>query len=265
MDMSKVLPDECLAHIISLTSPQDACRFALVSHNCQSAADSDVVWEGFLPSKYLEIVSSTTSSSQLTSLSKKKLYLHLCNNPILINNGIMSFALEKQSGKKCYMVGARGLSIIWGNSPDYWTWKPLPYQSRFSEVAELRFVWWLHIRGWIETKILSLKTTYAAYFVFKFTDYKSGFSERPVELSVNFEGSLGGENRHVFLDVPPEFDTPRPPRERGDGWMEIEMGEFFNDNGDNGSVVCGLREVDDYTSKHGLIVEGIEFRPKEGR
>jgi hypothetical protein len=29
------------------------------------------------------------------------------------------------------MIGARGLSITWGDTPDYWTWKPLPDQSRF--------------------------------------------------------------------------------------------------------------------------------------
>jgi hypothetical protein len=47
--------------------------------------------------------------------------------------------------------------------------------------------------------------------------------------------------------------------------MEIEMGEFFYDNEDDGSVVAYLREVDNYTTKNGLIIEGIEFRPKEVR
>ncbi|KAL9406986.1 hypothetical protein Peur_003958 [Populus x canadensis] len=131
MDMSTVLPEECLAHIISFTSPRDACRSALVSRNFQSAADSDAVWKGFLPSDHVEIISSSpaSSSSQLTALSKKELYFHLCNSPILVNNGIMSFALEKHGGKKCYMIGARGLSIIWGDTPSYWTWKPLPDES----------------------------------------------------------------------------------------------------------------------------------------
>lgn len=91
MDMSQVLPEECLAHIISFTSPRDACGSALVSRNFRSAADSDAVWKGFLPSDHVEIISSSpaSSSSQLTALSKKELYFHLCNNPILVNNGIM--------------------------------------------------------------------------------------------------------------------------------------------------------------------------------
>ncbi|CAK7336244.1 unnamed protein product [Dovyalis caffra] len=134
----------------------------------------------------------------------------------------------------------------------------------FSEVAELRYVFWLEITARIETKILSPKTTYAAYFVFKFTDSKRGFNKKPVELSVKFEGSVDGEKRNVLLDVSPENDMPQLPQERGDGWMEVEMGEFFNENGDDGMVVSSLREVDNYITKHGLIVEGIEFRPKAG-
>ncbi|KAJ6713807.1 hypothetical protein OIU85_025435 [Salix viminalis] len=91
MDISEVFPEECLAHIISYTSPRDACRSALVSRNFQIAADSDAVWKGFLPPNYAEIISSApaSSSSKLADLSKKELYFHHCNNPILINDGIM--------------------------------------------------------------------------------------------------------------------------------------------------------------------------------
>ncbi|KAB5573149.1 hypothetical protein DKX38_000343 [Salix brachista] len=267
MDISEVFPEECLAHIISFTSPRDACRSALVTRNFQLAADSDAVWKGFLPPNYAEIISSApaSSSSKLADLSKKELYFHHCNNPILINDGIMSFALEKHGGKKCYMIGARALYIIWGDVPSYWTWKSLPDESRFAEVAELRYVWWLEVGGRIDVKILSPKTTYAAYLVFKLTDSTSGFDEKLVELSVHFEGSAGEEKLHVFLVVPPGHDMPPQPRERSDGWMEVEMGEFFYDDEDAGSVVASLKEVDNYTTKNGLIIEGIEFRPKEGR
>ncbi|CAK7336245.1 unnamed protein product [Dovyalis caffra] len=265
MDISKFLPEECLAHIISLTSPQDACRSALVSHNFQSAADSDAVWKRFLPSNYLEIISSTTASSysQLTSLSKKELYFHLCNNPILINNGMMSFALEKQNGKTCYMIGARGLSIMWGHTPDYWNWKSLPDQSRFSEVAVLRVVWWLDIKWRIEAKNLSPKTTYAAYLVFKFPIFRHGFDMRPVKLGVHLEGSEVGVTRSVLLDPPANMH--RWPLEREDGWMEIEMGEFYNDKEGDGNIVCSVSEADSHNPKHGIIIEGIELRPKDGK
>lgn len=44
--------------------------------------------------------------------------------------------------------------------------------------------------------------------------------------------------------------------------MEIELGEFYNDEGDDGEVEMRLREISDW--KSGLIVEGIEVRPKVG-
>ena len=90
MDITNVLPAECISHIISLTTPRDACRLAVVSPAFKSAADSDLVWEKFLPSDYKLIISNSVSSSFLiTSLSKKDLYFHLCHHPIFINNGTM--------------------------------------------------------------------------------------------------------------------------------------------------------------------------------
>lgn len=40
--------------------------------------------------------------------------------------------MEKKSGKKCYLVGARELGIAWGvDTPWYWEWKSHP-ESRSS-------------------------------------------------------------------------------------------------------------------------------------
>ncbi|KAF9688918.1 hypothetical protein SADUNF_Sadunf01G0037900 [Salix dunnii] len=266
MDISKVFPEECLAHIISFTSPRDACRSALVSRNFQLAADSDAVWKGFLP----PIMLKSCPVRQPRHPRSWPVYPRRNFTSITVitpssSTMVPCFALEKHGGKKCYMIGARALSVIWGDEPSYWTWKSVPDESRFSEVAELRYVWWLEVTGWIDVKILSPKTTYAAYLVFKLTDWTSGFNEKRVELSVHFEGSAGKEKLHVFLDVPPGYDMPPQPRERSDGWMEIEMGEFFSDNENDGCVRASLKEVDNYTTKNGLIIEGIEFRPKEGR
>ncbi|KAJ4833034.1 hypothetical protein Tsubulata_025990 [Turnera subulata] len=132
---------------------------------------------------------------------------------------------------------------------------------RFSEVARLRYVCWLEIQGRIEAKMLSRRTTYAVYLVFKFDHSKRGFNERPVEMCVSVEGDESGSRCTAFLDPP--GNEPQLSRERGDGWMEIVMGRFFNDNGDDGGFVCSLCETDDYTGKHGLVIEGIEFRPED--
>ncbi|KAK8684935.1 hypothetical protein V6N13_040949 [Hibiscus sabdariffa] len=155
MDFTRILPEECLCLIISLTSPADACRSAMVCPALRSAADSDAVWEKFLPCDYKSIILESSSSAKLVSMGKKELYFSLFSHHILIQNGTMSFQLEKGSGKKCYMLGARALSIIWGDTPFYWTWTSQPH-SRFSEVAELKLVWWLEVKGRIETRFLSL-------------------------------------------------------------------------------------------------------------
>ncbi|OMO88398.1 hypothetical protein COLO4_20275 [Corchorus olitorius] len=272
MDMTKVLPDECMSLIVSLTSPRDASRMALVSHAFKSVADSDFVWETFLPFDYKQILSKSTPS--FLSLPKKELYFSLCHRSFLIENDTMSFQLEKQKGRKCYMIGARALSIQWADNSDYWSWISVP-DSRFSEVAKLKKVWRLDVKGKAELKILSSKTNYAAYLVFKMVRDRHGFRHTPVELGVSINNNPGtaasGEEvqmqmRSVILDPPSK--ATQQARERGDGWMEIKMGEFFNECGDqhgNGTVEFHLREVHDNQPKRGLIIQGIELRPKDNR
>ncbi|KAF8394144.1 hypothetical protein HHK36_020350 [Tetracentron sinense] len=285
MDMN-VLPEGCISNIISLSSPGDACRSSVVSSTFRWAAESDTVWDRFLPSDYQEIVSRSFSPSPVLFSSKKELYFRLCNTPILIDQGHKSFGLEKRSGKKCYMIGARELSIVWGDNP------------MFSEVAELLNVCWLEIHGKMETRILSLKTTYTAYLVFKFVeDGTYGLDFNPAEVSVRYVAGVegGGETRPVYLspnftqrqqnqNVPRQLGLvsrrrrlshvlrlPAPtaseregqhPKERVDRWMEIEMGEFFNDRGEDGEVEMSLTEVKGCNWKAGLVIEGIELRPR---
>ncbi|KAL9448396.1 hypothetical protein AB3S75_015807 [Citrus x aurantiifolia] len=160
------------------------------------------------------------------------------------------------------MVGARGLSIAWGDSPQYWNWLSLR-QSRFPAVAKLREVWWFEIIARIETRILSSKTNYAAYLVFKFVKSRQGFDARPIEFDVYFEGSNNHKRRSALLD-PPTNVSPQLSQDKGDGWTEIEMGEFFNENGDDGTAVCKLCESGS-VQKRGIIIQGIELRPKYGK
>nr|XP_048332807.1 F-box protein PP2-B10-like [Ziziphus jujuba var. spinosa] len=260
------LPEECISHIISFTSPRDACRLSLVCPLFRSAIDSDVVWRKFLPHDYHQILSNSAFASSMDPLSKKQLFLHLSDNSIIIDSDKnMSFKIDKESGKKCFMIGARTLSIAWGDTLAYWRWISLPAESRFSRVAELRHIWWLDIKGRIKTNLLSPKSTYGAYFVYKLKEPNWAIKEIQVEFRVYFEGE---EEVHehvsgckVFLD--PSEDEQEPCKVREDGWLEVEMGEFFNDGGeDHRVVVCSLMET--VFCKSGLVVEGIEFRPKLG-
>jgi len=88
MDITKVLPEECISMIVSFTSPEDACRLSLVSPFFKEIADSDAVWENFLPSDYKDIIDQSSTPS-LNLFSKKQIYSHLSVHHVLLVNGNM--------------------------------------------------------------------------------------------------------------------------------------------------------------------------------
>ncbi|PSS26509.1 F-box protein like [Actinidia chinensis var. chinensis] len=274
-----LLPEDCMAHILSFSSPRDACQLSLLSSAVKAAAEYDVVWEKFLPSDYQDILSRL--ASPLVFKSKKELFLRL-SNPILVDKGKKMLWLDKSTSKKCYMLSARELSITWANDPLYWCWKPF-HQSRFDQVVELVTTWWLEINGTIHTRMLSPNTTYKAYLIVKFADRAYGLDSLPSDLSVEVRNHKS--NGTIYLRYPEDkkqllerlwmlnrIETLRPsgvatgeervPCERDDGWMEIELGEFFCGES-NEEVKMSLKEVKSVHLKGGLIVEGIELRPKK--
>lgn len=109
--------------------------------------------------------------------------------------------------------------------------------DRFSEAVELQHFRWLKIGGKIDSKMLSQHTTYAAYIVYKIEE-----NWRREQYS-----NIFGDSQ--FL-----------PKQRDDGWMEVEMGEYHNDEGKDGEVsIC--RRTKTFV-KADLAVLGIEIRPK---
>ncbi|XP_021736503.1 putative F-box protein PP2-B12 [Chenopodium quinoa] len=265
------LPEECLSYILSLTSPVDVLKSQVVSKQLYLALGSNTVWEKFLPSDCTEIISQSSVSPILHQLtSKKDLFLHLCRSPILLNNNTQSFGLNKWNGKKCYMLGARALMITWGGTPQYWSWSAVP-ESRFPEATVLKNVCWLDIKGKMHTKVLSPKTTYGAYFVFKMdVDNHQGFEDTPVNVSISEVTEEGLPTQHYtvvvkqfYLEAPSVRRPEELPVTRGDGWMEIEMGRYqVGADADQGVVLeMSLREVEELNWKRGLIVHGIELRP----
>ncbi|CAI8606817.1 unnamed protein product [Vicia faba] len=282
------LPEGCIATILSRTTPVDAGRFSVISKPFRSAAESDAVWNQFLPSDSNFIDSLISQSPSLANApTKKALYLALSDRPIIIDNGHKSVQLDTKTGKFCYMLAARSLTIIWSDHDQYWKWIHLPdsrnrfvaavfafadcicesirhTQHLFPEVAELLDVCWFDIHGTINTIALSPNTEYAAYVVFKMVD-PHGFQNRPIELSVFVEGGHSS-TKNVCLD-PVVVGRPHNrvvglqyPYMRSDGWLEIEMGEFFNSGIENEEVHMKVLETGG-NWKRGLIVEGIEVRP----
>ncbi|CAI9271357.1 unnamed protein product [Lactuca saligna] len=226
-----------------------------------SAAYSEAFWKGLLPPDYKEIIERAVSP--LGFASKKELYFCLSDSHILLDRGYLSFQLDMESGKKSYMLGAKELLIDWQDEPRYWEWGHT-LKSRFSEVCILKSVCWLSIRGKIASVMLSPYTTYVAYLVFRTTSNSEGLSV-PAKTMVRF-GGIKMETENVYLQRPKASEKWQEndvfPHRRKDGWMEIKLGEFEYNEGDVGEIEMAFEEVKRLNWKHGLIVEGIELRPK---
>lgn len=274
----KILPEDCLSTILSLTTPQDACRMLLVSPAVRPAAESDTVWDRFLPRDCWDIVAR--SDTPLRFSSKKELFFILSDS-ILIDGGSKAFALEKSSGLKSFILSARELSILYINEQNSWSWKSIT-NSRFAEVAELKTSGRLEIQGTIRTRTLSPHTTYKAYLLIKISDRAFGLDSIPCETSImagdrvldtnttylreaDFKKqqleNLIYWNRIQMLKGRVNEGDEKLPSKRKDGWLEIELGEFFSGESDE-VVTMSLMEIKGHQLKGGLTVQGIEVRPK---
>ena len=167
---------------------------------------------------------------------------------------------------------------------------------RFKRVAELRDVCWFEIWGKISCGMLSKGTHYSVYLVFKRAGGRSyGFEDTPMEAQVGFAGKESSKS-FVLLEpgrrgyryscvsrrpVYSEFRTRRPragvrgeretdghveePKERGDGWSEVKLGNFYNGDGgcddDGDEIEFSIMEIQKGNLKSGLILQGIEIRP----
>lgn len=160
-------------------------------------------------------------------------------------------------------------------------------------MAELLSVCWFEIRGKISSKLLSSNTNYAAYLVFTCKSNNYGFEHQPAEASFVISGHESekvticldpeGEQRQRYQIVPRQIGaiyhrfmrTRREPedvamdrktaypKQRGDGWMEVELGEHFVKGGQDDDLEVSLMEVKGGNWKSGLEIQGIEIRPKD--
>ncbi|KAL6591475.1 hypothetical protein ACP70R_049978 [Stipagrostis hirtigluma subsp. patula] len=287
MDEIARLPEELLSAALALTTPLDACRAAAVSRAFRAAADSDAVWSCFLP-RDLPPLADGELDGPARPPSKKRGFLRLSGRPALLADGLRSVWLDRETGARCYMLSARSLNIAWDDHPWYTRWIPITGSS-FSEANELLHVCWLEIRGKMDSKMLSQSSTYGAYIVFKVAPKACGLDSPIQKTSISLGASKStrrvcidgydgdGEDRATGFHHPNVAWRPlRPnrrnrheipenvllPQQRADGWMELEMGEFYNDQGEDGEICISLTETSP-TLKSGLIVQGIEIRPKK--
>lgn len=135
---------------------------------------------------------------------------------------------------------------------------------RFETVAELcdeRVEFYCRMN----TRVLSPRTRYSVYVVFKKADICRGFKDVALEAVVWVEGHEASRS-FIYFDMRANGRGLRKnilkPEAREDGWMETELGEFFNEGELNSDEIeMSALECCYSLWKRGLIILGIEIRP----
>ncbi|KAI6684951.1 hypothetical protein NL676_030864 [Syzygium grande] len=134
--------------------------------------------------------------------------------------------------------------------------------------------------------MLSPNTLYEAYLIMKISHRAYGLDVMPSQASIELKNQVVSKSTAILHRSRRDgSDKQRPgifgtngaaggeeekiPIRRQDGWMEVELGEFFNGGGGGGGgdghgevVKMSFKEVKGYQLKGGLVIEGIEVRPK---
>ncbi|PWA57457.1 protein kinase-like domain, Phloem protein 2-like protein [Artemisia annua] len=171
------------------------------------------------------------------------------------------FWLGEVKGKKLLVLSAKAALHKFSNV-DIFTLKP-PAQSRFQEVIELLPQQVFHISCTIKSQMLSLDTDYVCYLVFKVSEKCHG-----LHCPVKLRDVLHQENNQTeffYFTTPSPWninDTTQVPKQREDGWMEIQVWKFnstheFKDD----SLSMNMKFTRHEGNMSGLIVCGLEFRP----
>ncbi|PWA82377.1 Phloem protein 2-like protein [Artemisia annua] len=242
--------------------------------------DLDTDWENLLPSDYAEIIK--WSKYNLHWSTYKELY-SLLHEGFLIKTDVEKWFSVSKNMKKRHMLPAKVVlqkGSRWNFLPGMkqWIWRSLP-ESRFKLVAECDKVKSFTIQCKIESRLLSLETTYACYLV-----YKLPKDDSMVDGLVQIDDRVGKEkpsDKLQLVDLLTPTDIPvirrqvgesrdiplRPhkikghPKLRKDGWLEIQIWDFRTGASHKSiSMNCHVKSYDNWNFT-GLLVQGIEFRP----
>ncbi|GJR50146.1 kinase-like domain, phloem protein 2-like protein [Tanacetum coccineum] len=171
------------------------------------------------------------------------------------------FWLGEVEGKKLLVLSAKAALYKFSNV-DIFTSKP-PAESRFQEVIELLPQQVFHLKCTIKSQMLSPVTEYVCYLVFKLSEKFQGL-HCPVEVQ-DVLHKENNEAEFVYFITPSPLNTndiTRVPKQREDGWMEIQLWKFnstheFKDD----SLSMNMKFTTHQGTMSGLVVCGLEFRP----
>ncbi|MFX9845290.1 PP2 domain-containing protein, partial [Acinetobacter baumannii] len=188
------------------------------------------------------------ADSPVDRSSTTKLYEQLYAG-VYLNKNKKKYWVNKETKSNCFTLFARDLAITWGEDTRYWRWLPLKESSDESfEIAELLNVCWLEIHGRLEMASLSPGTTYEVIFVVKLNGSANGW-EVPVNVKLTLPDGTTQEHKENLATKPK------------DQWFEIRAGSF-KASAKGGEMVVSIYEFEGGKWKKGLIIKGVNIKPK---
>ncbi|RYR77732.1 hypothetical protein Ahy_A01g002317 isoform B [Arachis hypogaea] len=171
------LPESCVALIMEYLDPPQICKLATLTRTFRAASSADFVWESKLPSNYHVLVRQIFNGLPTDFKNGKRgIYSALCRTNTF-DGGTKKLWLDKNIGKLCMCIAAKGLSITGISDRRYWNYIPTE-ESRRNEFFDDFYVFELtenlnfyhlakHKREWgsrLRTEKLELRDYFASYF-----------------------------------------------------------------------------------------------------
>ena len=124
------LPEDILTSIFGHTSPWDAMRLAGVCSSFKRAAESNTLWQSFLPCDYEAVLAIAKSEENPT---KKEIVMSLVDG-VFLDFGMQKYMLLPRSRGVCRKLSVAAMDVAWGQDMRFWRWE----QSRSSCFGKVR-------------------------------------------------------------------------------------------------------------------------------
>ncbi|XP_041998077.1 F-box protein PP2-A15-like [Salvia splendens] len=266
------IPESCVACVFLYLSPPEICNLARLNRSFRGAASSDAVWEAKLPSNYHHLLQLLSNPVVCESLSKKDIFAFLAR-PNPLDDGNKLVWVDRNSGRVCMSISAKGMAITGIDDRRYWNWVPTE-ESRFSVVAYLQQIWWFEVDGSVtfpfppDIYTLSFRIHLGRFSRrlgrrISHFDHTHGWDIKPVRFQLSTSGGQHASSE-CFLDVTPVADA-NGSYKRG-CWIEYKVGEFLvNESDPPTEVRFSMKQIDCTHSKGGLCVDSVLIMPSEKR
>ncbi|KAF2588670.1 hypothetical protein F2Q70_00041890 [Brassica cretica] len=153
------------------------------------------------------------------------------------------------------MIYAKRIEIEHADKPENWTWSSIheAQNGKAIDIATLKEVYWMNIKGNFLTSKLTPETKYEVVFVVKLEEDAIGW-HKPVNLTLTLtmRDKTTIQQKQTCL-----LDTYVGDEE----WVDIKAGEFVAPPKEAPARISfAMFQHDDTVRKTGLVVKGVAFR-----